>query len=250
MLEWAAVRTAVREINLPNGVTGRGPEYPPVRPPERDLYEAPFLGDKCIVYMTQKRILALLAQAVQNDARPFWTTAATRMNVPYEAPMFDYKAINHIAYSTRQRSFIFRLYSGIVPASYEKATHFKMDIDADCKWCGEEFQRWTHLLFDCPPVCVFRDQVAARLGLPQVAAQDWLIGRSDDLEEAKATDIIVTALAQNIHWCLNHSTQPPTLEGLLEWVRNIMDSEYVIAEHNSKIQNHLRKWEWLRPKLF
>ena len=63
-------------------------------------------------------------------------------------------------------------------------------------------------------------------------------------------DIVVTALAQNIHWCLNHSTQPPTVVGLVEWLRSLMDDEYVIAEHNGKIGKHLQKWDWLRPKLF
>ena len=60
----------------------------------------------------------------------------------------------------------------------------------------------------------------------------------------------MTTIAKHVHWCLNHSTQPPNFEGVKEWLRNTMDTEFVIAELNGKILKHLTKWEFLREKLF
>ena len=173
------------------------------------------------------------------------------MGVPNEPPLFDYKSINWIAYSTRDRSFIFRLYSGILYANYEKVNIFKIEnLNVRCSWCGNDEQKWNHLMFECPAVRIVREQAAVFFDLPPIAARCWLLASIDDSEKNRALKIVTTTIAKHVHWCLNHSTQPPNFEGVKEWLRNTMDTEFVIAELNGKILKHLTKWEFLREKLF
>ena len=111
--------------------------------------------------LTQSRILKLVANR-RKDKTPYMQALEEEFEVNVEELQGCFKNITKIGYATKARSFLFKMYAGLLYGN-KKLYKFGYADSKSCERCGHSEQDLSHLLVDCPDVRKMRNAVYTKI---------------------------------------------------------------------------------------
>jgi len=189
--------------------------------------------------LTQKNILRAIAAS--RPANTKFLSNKLLMHGSNDSPQEYSKKIKSFSNSTKNRSFLFKLFNGLIYSNKE-LTNFGYTTEDYCSFCKKENDSRDHMMLDCKVVRILRNKIYQRFHLDPCRLQEWF-GTGDKIE-----DFILLSLNKFIYYS-KVAGQSPSHDAFYGSIINEYHIEYKIAERNGTLIRHFSKWDKIKEVL-
>jgi hypothetical protein len=185
--------------------------------------------------LTKKIILQTIASQRTNEHNIHFKKLRLQYNIDINELTPKYENIKRLSNSTKTRSFILKLYNGLLYGNHS-LYRFGYRQTKACDSCEHDDQTMDHILLDCPKAHDLREHVYSKMQLSP-SRLEGLTGLG-----TPAADFIIIHLNKFLHQC-KYLEQTPHIASFTAMIKSEMKIEETIAMKNNKITLHLSKWE-------
>ncbi len=238
-MEWALAIKHIKkylhshQINISSGFTKITEVHKDKNIAEHKIYLSQ--GAECteLDYLRQSTTLRLIAKR-RKDSTPHAKRLKEKWNISNEELTEYYKNIAHQGFATKTRSFLFKLYAGLIYGN-SRLFIFGFADSEKCERCEHLKQDMWHLLQECPYVQEFRQKIYTKIS-KNFSKQEEILGCS-----SKPLTYILLQMNRFIYQ-QKFLKSPLNMHDFIAMLKMEMKIEEEIATKNNRRHKHDKKW--------